>query len=277
MKKTASGFTLVELLIVVAIIGVLSIIGITSYSSVQSKARDTKRKADIEAIAKVMESKYSVRTATYDIDANFTNLASGFADNKLPSPPRDKDYAISTDSKSFVSCAKLDAAPAELTLLHCIATVDSTVNRQNCYCRTASSGSYQNIITAIKISAYPGLAPGQTSPLQTVEITSEGTVSDLRLPVATACNADVNRDGIVNCKDLAIVVKIATESCPSLPVIIIGGTTGGTCMFKPLSTLVRYDDQEFTCANADARKDVNNVIDLNDFGVIKKYQNATCD
>ncbi len=54
MKKSA-GFTLVELLVVVAIIALLTTIAVAIYADTQSKARDTRRKADIDAIAKTLE------------------------------------------------------------------------------------------------------------------------------------------------------------------------------------------------------------------------------
>ena len=52
MKK---GFTILELLIVMVIIGSLATIGVASYTSSLSKARDAKRKADIYAIQAALE------------------------------------------------------------------------------------------------------------------------------------------------------------------------------------------------------------------------------
>lgn len=49
------GFTLVELLVVITIIAILSVVGLTIFSGVQRNARDTKRRADIDAIAKALE------------------------------------------------------------------------------------------------------------------------------------------------------------------------------------------------------------------------------
>lgn len=54
MKKS-SGFSLIELLVVVAIIALLTTIAVAIYADTQSKARDARRKADIDAIAKTLE------------------------------------------------------------------------------------------------------------------------------------------------------------------------------------------------------------------------------
>lgn len=55
MKKSAHGFTLIELLVVISIIAVLSVIGIALYTNAQKSARDTARRADIDAISKALE------------------------------------------------------------------------------------------------------------------------------------------------------------------------------------------------------------------------------
>lgn len=55
MKKSAHGFTLIELLVVVAIIAVLSVIGLTLFTGIQNKARNDRRRADIDAVAKALE------------------------------------------------------------------------------------------------------------------------------------------------------------------------------------------------------------------------------
>ncbi len=51
----AKGFTLVELLVVMAIVAILSVVGIVAFSSVQKNARDARRRLDIDAIAKALE------------------------------------------------------------------------------------------------------------------------------------------------------------------------------------------------------------------------------
>lgn len=58
-SKRTFGFTLLELLVVMAIIGILAAIGIASFSGVQAKARDARRKSDIESFARALEMFYN--------------------------------------------------------------------------------------------------------------------------------------------------------------------------------------------------------------------------
>lgn len=49
------GFTIVELLIVIVVIGILAAITIVAYNGVQQRARDTQRKNDVAAIVKALQ------------------------------------------------------------------------------------------------------------------------------------------------------------------------------------------------------------------------------
>lgn len=58
MKKSISGFTLVELLIAIVVIAILAAISVVAYNGVQERARDAQRENDIAIIAKALEMYY---------------------------------------------------------------------------------------------------------------------------------------------------------------------------------------------------------------------------
>jgi general secretion pathway protein G len=67
MKHTAhtsKGFTLIEVLVVAGIIAVLSVVGVTSYTSINMRSRDAKRKSDLEQVRSALEM-YRTDTGSY--------------------------------------------------------------------------------------------------------------------------------------------------------------------------------------------------------------------
>ena len=64
MRRSTSGFTIVELLIVIVVIGILAAITVVSYGTVQAKARDNVRYTDAKIIIKALEM-YKVDKGTY--------------------------------------------------------------------------------------------------------------------------------------------------------------------------------------------------------------------
>src|ERR1700742_1193803 len=53
------GFTIVELLIVIVVIGILALLVITTYSGIQAKARNAKRQTDLQSVQTQLEAFFS--------------------------------------------------------------------------------------------------------------------------------------------------------------------------------------------------------------------------
>lgn len=71
-NKNQSGFTIVELLIVIVIIGILAGLVITQVIGATAKARDTERKTDVDQIANQLEAYYARNGGYPAIAANAT-------------------------------------------------------------------------------------------------------------------------------------------------------------------------------------------------------------
>lgn len=119
------GFTLVELLVVIAIISVLSVVGFAVFTGVTKMARDSKRKVDIDAIAKA----YEVQK-----DASYVPLqTSSFASGIPPTDPTKGDYFnwLDNNGAGFKVCASLENNPSS------VCNTPAT----NCYCKFSTQGT----------------------------------------------------------------------------------------------------------------------------------------
>ena len=111
--RSQAGFTMIELLIVIMIIGVLAVIGINNFTATQIKARDAERKSDLQTVAKALEmyfndkGRYPIATngevdlAPWGNEGGFTDLAvAGGAIylTKMPADPGAYKYYYSTDA-----------------------------------------------------------------------------------------------------------------------------------------------------------------------------------
>lgn len=70
-QKLAQGFTLVELLVVISIIGILSSLGLFTFTSSQMRARDAARKSDMKNIETALRIYFNDKGAYPASDATF--------------------------------------------------------------------------------------------------------------------------------------------------------------------------------------------------------------
>lgn len=109
------GFTIVELLIVIVVIGVLASVTIISYRGIQTKARDSQRKVDVSTIRKALDL-YYIDNGSYPggfsmcssgckinnawsstSDGSWTNLATYLVPKYISRLPQDPSASATTN------------------------------------------------------------------------------------------------------------------------------------------------------------------------------------
>ena len=87
-KKYNSGFTIIELLIVIIVIAILAALVISAYTSIQQNARDAKRRTDIDQLIKAMNFMYvNQGKLPIEINAGYNNTGTGWVNNQDASYP----------------------------------------------------------------------------------------------------------------------------------------------------------------------------------------------
>lgn len=112
-KSSFIGFTMIELLIVITIIAVLSTIGLITYSGIQARARDAKRRSDINSIAQAWEVHASRNSPNYPV-----LVGTFFSNEAVPTDPINSgtfvyDYSggaanTTTAGDNYRVCANLE-------------------------------------------------------------------------------------------------------------------------------------------------------------------------
>lgn len=131
--KQQKGFTIVELLIVIVVIGILATLVIVTFTGIQQKARNTKRQTDINAINSHVEAFYAQNgyypTLAHMNDATWrsTNVK-GLDPAALQDPKGSAQtlvaaaaansyaYAVTDDANSAAACAADETVCSKYTL-----------------------------------------------------------------------------------------------------------------------------------------------------------------
>ena len=90
------GFSLVELMIVVVIMGILIAVAIPLYGAIQDKAKNNTCKSNVDVIKSNAANYYAMHGVKIT-NENLSVLKTMFDDNKLPSCPWDNDTEDETD------------------------------------------------------------------------------------------------------------------------------------------------------------------------------------
>lgn len=145
LQRKQSGFTIVELLIVIVVIGILATLVIVTFTGIQQRARNTKRQTDINAIASHVEAyyadngKYPTLTNINDSTWRSSNLK-GLDPNALKDPkgtaqtlvssPAANAYAYQPTDDSGNAC---DNSTTDCTKYTATATYEGQVNGSSTY------------------------------------------------------------------------------------------------------------------------------------------------
>ncbi len=132
------GFTLVELMVTVAIVAILSAIAIPSYNSFITKSEIRTAQADLQALSLNLENRYQ-RTLSYPVVAtnDATSLKAAFTSWKAAST----GFEIVL-SASSATAYEIKATGTSARLSGCTITLKSDNTRSNAGCRYITAGSW---------------------------------------------------------------------------------------------------------------------------------------
>jgi prepilin-type N-terminal cleavage/methylation domain-containing protein len=102
ISRNQKGFTIIELLIVIVVIGILAVIGFVAYGNITKSARDSDRQADASNIAKKAEEGYA-KNGNYPADIAEVQALGGLDDKTLNSP----DDIAATSAADTAACAAI--------------------------------------------------------------------------------------------------------------------------------------------------------------------------
>lgn len=124
--KTHSGFSLIELLVVISIIGLVTGVGASFVSSIQRNTRDAQREADLRVLQGALQ-QYYADNSFYPDTLNLTSSGE-FHNCTNYTPPAGKTC---TKSKVYLQNLPKDPVPGTTTP-YCYRTQVSITNTNNC-------------------------------------------------------------------------------------------------------------------------------------------------
>lgn len=123
LNDHSSGFTLLELMVAISVIGILSLIGVTSFVPSLQKGRDARRQGDLRSIQNALEQCFSLTAAqTYPALTAGSALSCGSPVSTImqtvPADPQTKaayTYTRNAANSLYCVCGKLENAVGNAT------------------------------------------------------------------------------------------------------------------------------------------------------------------
>ena len=100
LKRNQSGFTIVELLIVIIVIGILATLVLVTFTGIQQSARNTQRQTDIKAVASHLET-YNAKNSFYPTVTDMNTAATIATDLKGLDKESTRDPKAGTDAADY--------------------------------------------------------------------------------------------------------------------------------------------------------------------------------
>ncbi len=117
MKKKQAGFSLLELLVVISIIGILIALGTVAFTTVQKKGRDSRRRGDVKAMQDAFEQYKAANNSYADCStmATYDDGSGALMPGGLPEDPKSSgDYVYNTSTgcaaDSYCICANMESS-----------------------------------------------------------------------------------------------------------------------------------------------------------------------